>query len=212
MTNSFRFALYLFAVIWLSPAVADTQGDLFKAASLDNARWVRQLLADGADPNAVDANGQTPLALALRENAKAAAEALIAHPKLAVDAPNAAGETALMLACLRGQVEAAQQLVARGAAVNRGGWTPLHYAASGPEPRLVAWLLDRGATIDAPSPNRSTPLMMAARYGAADSADLLLARGANARLRNDRDLSAADFARAAGREALAARIEAASLR
>jgi len=212
MRNSLKFAFYLVVAIWISPALADAQADLFKAASLDNARWVRQLLAEGADPNAVDATGQTPLALALRENAKAAAEVLIAHPSLAIDAPNAAGETALMLACLRGHLEAALQLVARGAAVNRAGWSPLHYAASGPEPKLVAWLLDRGAAIDAPSPNRSTPLMMAARYGAADSADLLLGRGANARLRNDRDLAAADFARAAGREALAARIEAASLR
>jgi uncharacterized protein len=88
----------------------------------------------------------------------------------------------------------------------------LHYAASGPEPKLLAWLLDQGAAIDAPSPNRTTALMMAARYGAIDGADLLLARGANARLRNDRELSAADFARMAGREALAARLEAASLR
>lgn len=212
MTNSLKFLIYLLVAICFSPAAADTQSDLFRAASLDNARWVRQLLAEGADPNAADANGQTALALALRENAKAAAEVLIAHPALAIDATNAAGETALMLACLRGHIEAAQQLVARGAAVNRSGWTPLHYAASGPEPKLVAWLLDRGAAIDAPSPNRSTPLMMAARYGASDSADLLLGRGANAKLRNDRDLGAADFARAAGREALAARLEAASLR
>lgn len=212
MRISLRFALYLVVTVAFFPAAADQQADLLKAASLDNARWVQQLLADGADPNAADANGQTPLALALRENAKAAAAALIAHPRLAVDATNAAGETALMLACLRGHAELAQQLVARGAAINRSGWTPLHYAASGPEPKLVAWLLDRGAAIDAPSPNRSTPLMMAARYGASDSADLLLGRGANAKLRNDRDLSAADFARTAGREALAARIEAASLR
>jgi ankyrin repeat protein len=208
----FRFVAYLFALIGFSSVASDPRADLIKAVSLDNARWVQQLLDAGADPNAPDASGQTPLILALREDARQAAAALIAHPKLAVDATNASNETALMLACLRGHQALAQQLVARGAALNRSGWTPLHYAASGPEPRLVAWLLDQGAAIDAPSPNRSTALMMAARYGAADSADLLLARGANAKLRNERDLSAADFARAAGREALAGRIGAASLR
>jgi ankyrin repeat protein len=68
--------------------------------------------------------------------------------------------------------------------------------------------LDKGATIEALSPNRSTPLMMAARYGSEASVDLLLARGANTRLRNDRDMNAADFARSAGRDALAARLDA----
>jgi ankyrin repeat protein len=150
--------------------------------------------------------------VALREDARQAAAALIASPKLVVDAANASGETALMMASLRGHRAAAQQLVARGAALNRAGWTPLHYAASGPDPQLVAWLLEQGAAIDAPSPNRTTALMMAARYGSPDTAELLLARGADPKLRNERELSAADFARAAGREALAARLEAASLR
>jgi ankyrin repeat protein len=44
--------------------------------------------------------------------------------------------------------------------------------------------------------------MMAARYGSEDAVQLLLKRGADARLRNDLGLSAADFARQAGREAL----------
>jgi ankyrin repeat protein len=52
--------------------------------------------------------------------------------------------------------------------------------------------------------------MMAARYGAEAAADVLLRKGADARVRNDRGLTAADFARTAGREALALRIEGAS--
>jgi ankyrin repeat protein len=50
--------------------------------------------------------------------------------------------------------------------------------------------------------------MMAARYGALDAAPLLLKRGANPALRNQVGLSAADFARGAERDALAARLEA----
>jgi ankyrin repeat protein len=212
MKFHFKYAAYLTVLLWIFGASANPQSDLFKAVGLDNGRWVQQLLADGADPNTPDANGQTPLTLALREDARQAAAALIASPKLVVDAANASGETALMMASLRGHRVAAQQLVARGAALNRAGWTPLHYAASGPDPQLVAWLLEHGAAIDAPSPNRTTALMMAARYGSPDTAELLLARGADPKLRNERELSAADFARAAGREALAARLEAASLR
>ena len=98
-------------------------------------------------------------------------------------------------------------LLARGGQVNRAGWTPLHYAASGPEPKLVALLLERGALIEAHSPNRTTPLMMAARYGANDSAVLLLQRGADVRVKNDAGFNAVDFARQAGREPLAAQLE-----
>ena len=80
-------------------------------------------------------------------------------------------------------------------------------AASGPSVQAVEWLLARGAAVDARSPNGSTALMMAARYGAIDATDLLLAKGANPALRNDRELSAADFARAAGRDTLAQRLQ-----
>ena len=84
--------------------------------------------------------------------------------------------------------------------------TPLHYAASGSSTELVALLLKEGALIDARSPNGTTPLMMAARYGAIDSADLLLKGGADAALVNERGMTAADFVAGAGREALAARL------
>jgi len=40
-----------------------------------------------------------------------------------------------MMAALRGSLEWTQRLIERGAAINRDGWTPLHYAASGPEPK-----------------------------------------------------------------------------
>jgi uncharacterized protein len=212
MRKYFRYAAYLAVTIAVSAALANPQQELFKAIGLDDGRRVQQVLAGGADPNQPDANGQTPLTLALRDGAFEAAAALIAHPAVQPDAANASNETPLMMASLRGQLALARQLLARGAAINRAGWTPLHYAASGPGVPVVAWLLEQGAAIDAPSPNRSTPLMMAARYGVIDSALLLLARGADPKLRNERDLDAAAFARSAGRDALAERLEAASPR
>jgi ankyrin repeat protein len=60
--------------------------------------------------------------------------------------------------------------------------------------------------VNAPSPNGTTPLMMAARYGHEDSVQVLLAAQADPRARNQKDLSAADFAKEAGREALASRL------
>lgn len=198
--------LYLLAFIAFS-SYADDRVDFFRAVGIDNERGVATLLRDGFDPNTVGEDGQVGLFVALREGAPKVAATLLAHPATRIDEANAAGETPLMIAALKGRLEWVRRLLERGARIDRPGWNALHYAATGPEPRVVALLLDRGAAVDARSPNGTTPLMMAARYGADASAELLLARGASRELRNERGLNAADFARGAGRDALAARLE-----
>jgi len=175
--------------------------------NIDDARTVNQLLARGFDPNSPNTRGLPALVQAVRDESPKVMAALLAHPDLKVDATTPANETALMMAALAGQVDWAQKLLAHGAQVNREGWTPLHYAASGPQPQLLTLLLDKGAAVDARSPNGTTPLMMASRYGNEEGAQLLLTRGADARLRNDQGLTAVDFARTGGREKLAARLE-----
>lgn len=202
----FRISAYLIVFAGFSSAIAGSYEDFFRALRIDNAGAVSELLARGFDPNSPDEKGQTGLHLAIRDSSPKVAAVLLAHPAVRLDAPNASDETPLMLAALKGNLDAAQRLVDRGAAINRPGWTPLHYAATGPEPKLVSLMLERGAQIDAPSPNGSTALMMAARYGADDSALMLLARGASTAVRNQKDMNAADFARSVGRDALAAKL------
>ncbi len=205
--KNLKFTLYLVMAIWVSVSKAGSYEDFFKAVKADDAATVTQLLARGFDPNSPSEDGQQPLFLALRESSANVVGALLQARGVRVDAANAAGETALMMAALRGQLPWCARLIALGAAVNRIGWTPLHYAATGPQAQAAALLLEHGAQIDARSPNGSTALMMAARYGSEDAVALLLARGANARLRNEQDLGAADFARLGGREALAVKLE-----
>lgn len=180
--------------------------DFFRAVEIDDARTVSGLLARGFDPNAPDERGEVGLYLALRGDAPRVAAALLEHPAIQVDQANGAGETPLMMAALKGRLDWVPRLIARGAQLDREGWTPLHYAASGPEPKLVALLVERGARVDSLSPNRTTPLMMAARYGDERAVDVLLAAGADRKRRNDQGLDAAAFARDGGREALAARL------
>lgn len=210
--NYFKCVVYLIVGMWFSVANAGAYEDFFQAVNRDDGRTVRQLIERGFDPNSRDPKGQAALHLALRDESLAVAEALWASPALDVSALNATGESPLMMAALRGNLAWAQRLLERGARVHKDGWSPIHYAATGPEPKLVALLLDKGAAIDAESPNRSTPLMMASRYGAEASVDLLLARGADARRRNDLDLSAVDFARQAGRDFLVERLQKAATR
>jgi ankyrin repeat protein len=206
MRICFRYILYLIVVIGLSSAIGGAYEDFFQAVSRDDADALRVLLQRGFDPNSRNPEGQTALHLALRDQSERIAQALWSSQALDVNALNGSGESPLMMAALRGDLQWAQRLLERGAKTHKEGWSPLHYAATGPEPKIVAMLLDRGAPVDALSPNRSTPLMMAANYGAEASVDLLLARGADKRLRNDRNLDAYDFAKMAGREFLEARL------
>lgn len=187
-------------------AGAGSYEDFFSAIQRDDRTAVTALLARGFDPNSRDPKGQVGLFVALQGGSLAAAQALWEAPALDVNALNEKGESALMIAALKGQIGACEALLQRGARVDQPGWSPLHYAATGPQPKTVALLLARGASVDAESPNRSTPLMMAARYGAEASVDLLLAKGADARRVNEAGLNAAAFAKLGGRNALAQRL------
>jgi len=183
-------------------AHAGAYEDFFRALELDNAAQVGALLRRGFDPNTRSAKREPALVVALRGDSREVAQVLIAARGLQVNARNAKGETALMMAALRGNLPAARALIARDADVNQEGWTPLHYAASGTTddaPAMVALLLEHHAYIDAGSPNGTTPLMMAVRYGAADAARLLVREGADPTVKNERGLTALDFARQADR-------------
>ncbi len=210
----FRFVFYLVVIVGFSAAKAGAYEDFFKAVNLDDERTVSALLQRGFDPNSRDERGQAALYLSLRESAFRVTQRLLDQPQTRIDLPNAANETALMMAALRGHADWAARLLDKGARIeglnerDQPGWTPLLYAAASPSTATVELLLSRGAKLDAISPNRTTALMMAAQYGPESTVDVLLKQGADARLRNDLDLSAADFARRAGREALADRLQA----
>jgi ankyrin repeat protein len=208
LVHYFKYVAYLILALGISLAHAGAYEDFFRALDRDDARTVTSLLQRGFDPNSRNEAGQPALFLALQKPSPAVAEALWAHPQLEVDVVNAAGETPLMMAALRGNVEWMRRLLDRGARVHREGWSPVHYAATGPEPRAVEMLLERGAPVDARSPTGTTPLMMAARYGDERSVALLLQRGADRGLRNQYGADAAQFARDGGRDALARRLEA----
>lgn len=205
--NYIRLIVYLIVASWVSMGHAGSREDFFVAITRDHRQTIESLLQRGFDPNTLDDRGQPGLVLALRLESYEAAAALSDHPKLDVDAAGPTGETALMMASLRGKTALVRHLLARGAAVNRPGWSALHYAASAPDEEPMKLLLAKGAEINAESPNRTTPLMMAAQYGPIDCVDLLLKAGADARRRNDLGLSAADFASRAGRDSLAAKLE-----
>jgi ankyrin repeat protein len=185
-------------------------GDFFRAVTMDDATSVKKLLAAGVNPNQQNpAGGEPALVVAVREGSMRVLQALLAAPGIQVDAPAMNGNTALMMAAFKRNQPAAEALVARGAAVDRAGWTPLHYAAASGDQGIAQLLLKRGAKLDAASPPKSgsfTPLMMAAREGQADMAEFLLGQGANPQLANTEGLNAAQIAERANRTDIASAI------
>ena len=181
--------------------------DFFRAVNVDNDGAVARMLAAGLDPNQLDPRGQPALIVALQSQSLKVAKVLWDAKGIQIDIRNHAGETPLMMAALKAEVDAAAALVAHGAAVQKDGWSPLHYAATGGSAAIVRLLLAKGAVLEARSPNGSTPLMMAARYGNEEAVDALLAAGGDRTLKNDLGMDASAFAASAGRERLAARLK-----
>lgn len=186
----------------LPGAWAGSFEDFFAAIKRNNLSSLLTLLLRGFDVNTPDEKGQHGLHVALRADSVEVALYLATLASVNVNALTPQGESPLMLAVLRGHISVAKALLKHGADVNKPGWAPLHYAATHAGPNAVAQvalLLDENAYIDAESPNGTTPLMMAAQYGEPEVLRLLLKEGADARLRNQQQLTALDFARRGSR-------------
>ncbi len=184
----------LAALLPLQTARAGSYTDFFRAVNTDDVGTVRRLLAEGFDPNAVDAKGNSALYLALRYKSLKVAKALIDAPGIKLNQLNPYDENALMIAALQGDLDLVKLMVEKGAEVNKPGWTPLSYAATKGHTDIVAYLLEHHAYIDAEAPNGSTPLMMAAYFGYDSTVKLLLEEGADPRLKNKLGFSALDLA------------------
>ncbi|ART48583.1 ankyrin repeat domain-containing protein [Acidovorax carolinensis] len=207
-----RSVLALALVAASAMARAGSYDDFFTAIRRDDGAAIAALLRRGFDPNTRDPKGQVGLAMALQLDSRKAFDALMGARQLNVEARNAQDESPLMLAAIKGHIEAVRALIARDADVNKPGWTALHYAASGTTPehtRIIALLLENHAYIDAASPNGTTPLMMAAQYGTSDAVQLLLDEGADPSLKNQLGLTASDFALRVSRKETAETIAAA---
>jgi ankyrin repeat protein len=178
-----------------APVQAAPIDSLIKSVKFDDVDGVNKLLAKGMDPNSVDNQGIPLLVLAAREKSDKVGAALLANPKTNIEIEDKAGENALMMAALGGDLTFVNLLLAKDAEVNKKGWAPLHYAAANGHDDIVKVLLDHSAYVDAGSPNGTTPLMMAARGGHVSTVKLLLDNGADLTMKNQIGMTALDFAK-----------------
>ena len=165
------------------------QGDgataLHWAVYLDDAETTALLIRAGAEVNAPNDYGVTPLALASTNGNAAIIKQLVrsgADPLDPLHSVNA-GETPLMLAARSGQVDAVTALLSAGADANAtetwNGQSALMWAAAEGHLSVLQTLIDHGADIQARSNSGATALLFAARKGSMDAVRALLGAGSD---------------------------------
>lgn len=147
---------------------------------------VMTLLANGADPRATDADGNTPLHHAARSSDPGVA-ALLRDAGAEMDALNADGVSPLGTACGTGNWRLARFLLERGAKTEPAGGQPVLLAAAGTEEddsAGVQLLLRHKARVDARDARGRSALHEAAFAGHAGICQTLLDAGADANARD----------------------------
>jgi ankyrin repeat protein len=172
-----------------------------EAAIAGNAAILKALLDAGADPNFENPEGETPLMAVARTGQVDAARVLLEAGAEVNATEDWGGQSAIMWAAARGNAEMIRFLAANGADVdargvvrqwprkviteprpkdmNKGGFTPLLYAARGGCLECVRHLIAGGADIDLADPDAVTPLILAIITFHFDVADTLVEAGAD---------------------------------
>ncbi|KAH8649522.1 hypothetical protein BGZ61DRAFT_511306 [Ilyonectria robusta] len=128
---------------------------------------VRLLIGKGADANASDKDGWTPL-LRASERGHEAVVRLLIDKRADVNASDNDGWTPLLRALENGHEAVAMLLIIKGADVhasNEHGWTPLLRALRNGYEAVVRVLIDKGADINASDKYGISPLFLASRKG-----------------------------------------------
>lgn len=149
------------------PPPTGSQTDLHDAVSRSDHAEVNRLIDEGANVNARNERGETPLYLATRA-AYAPLVSVLIIAGANVNAPADDGTTPLHVAAEQGNLAIAQILVSEGANPNtkaKNGTTPLHVAAKQGNAKLVENLIDAGANVSLPDASGQSAVNIARRNG-----------------------------------------------
>jgi|GEM_PF-680536 len=149
------------------------------SAAIRGGRYIDGLIAHGADINARNNSGETPLFFTVYADSISAMQTLLRHhPDLEVK--NNDDETALLVACKQAHGNRALLLLQAGAKPGTADThrnTPLHFAAINGDLELVQALLTAGAKVNARDGEKHTALFYADTYNHPDVATLLRRHG-----------------------------------
>jgi ankyrin repeat protein len=174
---------------------------LHHAAGFGTLETLTWLVKSGAEVNATNRRGSTPLHWAIHDEAKV--RVLLAHGA-GVNTKQADGRTPLYLAASLGNGHAILRLLLEHRADPNlrmaNGRSPLMVAAGRGDAEALRLLIDAKAVVDAKDSAGETALMMAASRGSPSAVKLLLDRGADARTRTKRNETALGNAGTSGNE------------
>lgn len=180
-------------------AQTDRTGEtaLHLAARYARADAAKRLLDAGADANAQDNTGRTPLHAAVAADAQGVFQILIRNRATDLDSRMYDGSTALILAArlaVEGMVEELITCHADVNAVDELGKSALHWAAAVNNVDATVALLKNGANKDMQDLKEETPLFLAAREGSCEAVKVLLAHFANREITDHMDRLPRDIA------------------
>ncbi|KAJ0000018.1 hypothetical protein NQD34_011860 [Periophthalmus magnuspinnatus] len=166
------------------------QTPLHLAVITQQANMVKALVQAGADPAALDRNGQTALHLCCEYNQGECLSLLLSlHPAATcLEIRNYEGLSPLHLAVLHGHMDLATMLLHAGADINamdnKSGQSPLMHAVESNNVNMVHFLIENGCDVNSQSYSRNTALHCACGRGQVDTVRLLLKNGADSGLKN----------------------------
>ena len=159
---------------------------LHQAIELSHLDLINLLLARGADVDARDGLGETPLLLAGRNSREDCIIALLNHGA-DIHVKGSDGVMVLHSACDRGLLNIVNILLAHNVNADERderGRTPLFLAVNNSHTGCIHALLDHGANLDIRNNFGRTGLHKAASNGNLNTVNILLARGAEIEVRN----------------------------
>jgi ankyrin repeat protein len=181
---SLLFALCLAASVMVGAAAPTPVAN---AAMRGDHETVRTLLKQGADVNAAQGDGMTPLHWAAERGDAELTDVLLYAGANTAAVTRIGHYTPLHLASRSGSVAVVQALIKAGADVSArttpSGVTPLHLACDSGNTEVMTMLIDHGADVEAKESEwGQTPLMFAAAQNRADAIRLLLAHRADPKI------------------------------
>uniref|UniRef100_A0A4W5M945 BCL3 transcription coactivator n=1 Tax=Hucho hucho TaxID=62062 RepID=A0A4W5M945_9TELE len=166
------------------------QTPLHLAVITHQAQLVGVLLRAGADPGALDRNGQTAVHLCCEHGQQACLSVVLSHPSIltCLEVRNYEGLTPLHLAVQGGHKELVRMLLDAGADINamdiKSGYSPLIHAVENHNMDMVHFLIENDCNVNGQSYSGNTALHSACGRGQVDTARLLLKNRADSSVKN----------------------------